>query len=485
MDMLGKGGRVRRLRIAAVFGLGALALARPAESTLSKTWTIEETAKAPLLAVCTVVSGQQEGPPLEGSDTAFWTAQLVVRRVFSTTKDAPKGPRSGDTIVLWYLSLAAVENTGSGVLSGPFWPYFAENETALFPLVPDRFHPGQWSLIGEQGFNLTVPAVAEEWQSTDPSATPRGFIVHELANALAHGDPQQQFEAAWFLREGMPIPPELPRILESAVGTNEDRWLAVAVALLTTMGSPHPSVAQLFAGSGVDLYGGHWRSYYELAAVALRQGARRNFPDRLIRQLVRRTLVNVNGLTWLPEFKDSPTLIEDVRAALLRKASGSLGVAEFLAQNKQKAFLPEALGLATEILDRPPPHPSNELGAAGRLVVHYGDETLFERLLARLRDLQATNEEEYGSLWGSVDGLGGERAFRLDAVLIGDKRVAFKSSAGQDVRYCDLAASSVQRYSGKDFGVTPETVSPQLDLIVGRVAEWLKSREPHVENPRP
>jgi hypothetical protein len=62
----------------------------------------------------------------------------------------------------------------------------------------------------------------------------------------------------------------------------------------------------------------------------------------------------VNGLSWLPEFKDSPTLIEDVRAALFRKASGSLGVAEFLAQNKQKAFLPEALALATEILDRPP-----------------------------------------------------------------------------------------------------------------------------------
>jgi hypothetical protein len=62
------------------------------------------------------------------------------------------------------------------------------------------------------------------------------------------------------------------------------------------------------------------------------------------------------------------------------------------------------------------------------------------------------------------------RELRVAAVLIDDRRPGFRT-----LRYCDVAAATVERLSGQAFGIKREMTLEDRDRAVARAAAWLDS----------
>ena len=63
-----------------------------------------------------------------------------------------------------------------------------------------------------------------------------------------------------------------------------------------------------------------------------------------------------------------------------------------------------------------------------------------------------------------------ERELRVAAILIDDRRPGFGS-----LRYCDVAAATVEKLSGEDFGIKQEMAGSERDRAVALAAAWLSS----------
>jgi len=402
--------------------------------------TIREIQDAPLLAVATVeaVAKKKPVPPDRTRSKLpeqYWEAALRVHRSYSH-----QPLRVGTRINVRYVSYGDLGAGAGGVNGYPIWPRLETGQTALFPLAPEE--NGSWRLVADEGTNLTVPAlIAPRTLEAPPNG--RASILAELANTLANGDTPSRYAAAVYLREPGAWPDGFQEILERDIGTSDDRWLEVACALLASLGIPQPTVAELMATP--DLQGLGNRT----AAWALAKGAKRDYPDRLIRCLLRNMPVYGWGAAnRLLEFKESPLVIGGMKSSLSRDPGGSIYVAWVLVRDGQREFLPEALDAAVNLVSAPERVLMKRLQASSWLLRDYGSDRQFDVIPATLRRLKNRNEDAYRKLFGSVNYMQSPRELRVAAVLIDDRRSGFGT-----LRYCDVAAATVERLSGQAFGI--------------------------------
>jgi hypothetical protein len=411
-----------------------------------KSWQIQEIGNAPVLAVCTVRSViARELVPAgitqwDGMGRYF-EATLFVNRVFRS----PAGSPSNETITLRYISYdsnALCCSNGS-----PEWPRLKAGDVALFPLTPLG---SNWNLLAEQGENILVPAVADEWQTPDAPGSPRVFILRELANTLARGNSAEQDRAASYLEGQREEPAELRPMLEALMGSNDDKWLETAIALLGHLGIPQVSVTGLMAGRIPSRFGN--KSMPGLAGWALTKGATRDYPSRLIRAVIARGLYEP-----LREFRDSPVLDTEMTLALRRRAPESMLVALNFIRSGKTSFWGEALEAATELAQKPASVAAENLSPlifACKLIIDYGSEA------------------QYRSLWRAINGSENKRALRLDAIVITDRRILTR-----DVRYCDTAAGDISRLSGEVFYAGSGASVAEREEGIARAITWLKSNK--------
>jgi hypothetical protein len=100
----------------------------------------------------------------------------------------------------------------------------------------------------------------------------------------------------------------------------------------------------------------------------------------------------------------------------------------------------------------------------------YGSDRQFDVIPATLRRLKNRNEDAYRKLFGSVNYMQSRRELRVAAVLIDDRRPGFGT-----LRYCDVAAGTVERLSGQAFGIKRQMSPEERDRAVARAAAWLAS----------
>lgn len=444
-------------------------LAATAHAGFVKTWSISELEQAPVLAVCSVEDVAKLEPVAAG--TVRWSgsyrwheATLRVERVHSTL---PHAPAHGDRITVPYVGFG---DAAGGITGSPIWPMFQKGQRALFPLSPSKERSDRWSLIADEGTNITVPAIEKEWRRGDAPTKPREFIVTELINTLANGSPAEQYSASIYLRESFDFPPQTQRLLGAALGDHEERWLAVAASLVCSLGIPRPSVAEIMSGATEKnpIHG----PILVLLAHALEKSGKREFPDRLIIKLVDDAHAHAWGsATTLVQFKDSPVLIARLRDALSRNQQGAVTIAWTLVRSEQRSVLPQALPAALNLVTNPGPVNMSELQAASALIRDFGDDTQFGALVATLRRLKATDFEQYRKLFGSAAHSQNMREIELAAVLIDDTREGFPP-----MRFCDVAAGILQRLSGRDFGVVQKMTRSDWDRAVSRARDWFAKR---------
>jgi hypothetical protein len=208
------------LSMKVVFGcVAVLALAPQLHAGLVHVWgigvSIGEIDDSPALVVATVQGVvikelAPSGRPRSNPSDRYWEAALRVHRAYSRqslNKDA--------TIMVRYISYGS---PNAGVMNGPIWPRFEKGHTALFPLTPGD--DGQWRLVADEGFNLTVPAIPGNPQ-TQPPASERTFILGELANTLTNGTAADRYAAAVYLREAGAWPDGFREVLDQAMGGSD------------------------------------------------------------------------------------------------------------------------------------------------------------------------------------------------------------------------------------------------------------------------
>jgi hypothetical protein len=155
---------------------------------------------------------------------------------------------------------------------------------------------------------------------------------------------------------------------------------------------------------------------------------------------------------------------------LTKDPSGSIYAAYMLVRNGQRAFLTEALKAAVKLVSNPGLVPMNRLQASSALLRDYGTDDQFDIIPATLRRLKNVNEDQYRKLFGSVSYRQNKRELRAAAILIDDRRPGFGS-----LRYCDVAAATVEKLSGENFGIKQEMPASERDRSVALAAAWLSS----------
>jgi hypothetical protein len=114
----------------------------------------------------------------------------------------------------------------------------------------------------------------------------------------------------------------------------------------------------------------------------------------------------------------------------------------------------------------------NRLQASSALLRDYGTDDQFDIIPATLRRLQNVNEDQYRKLFGSVSYRQNKRELRVAAILIDDRRPGFGN-----LRYCDVAAATVEKLSGENFGIEQEMTASEHDRAVALAAAWLSSHQ--------
>jgi hypothetical protein len=420
----------------------------------------------PTFAVCTIEEVITLGRVEPGESRVPWRerrfeSHVLVRRVYFKTPARPFEP--GTRVLIYYKNPEQLG--GGGGLPAPSMLELRPRETVLIPLTQAN---GRWIVQQDESRNPVVPALVTDHFMGSPR-TGRAFVFRELVQVLAHGDALQRNRVAAYLNGFTgDVPGELPHLMAGAFGSDDDLWLEVGCAFLgvPNLNGTHNHLELIYGQASPPFH-----DLRQLITWVLRKGDRRDYPNRLIRRLVH----NAYAYDWgaaltLVEFKDSNTLVGELTAAMRRNCAGSITIARPLVNAGQRAVLPEGLELAQRLLIASDIR-STELSSAAELLMRYGDDRQFETLVAALDHFKRTNPKHYGELWNEAvqcPNPQNRRVLRLAAVLIGDHRPKF-----DDVRYCDIAASAVQRISGIDFGLSEQMSIQERDSVVSRVAGWL------------
>jgi hypothetical protein len=434
------------------------------EAGFIKLWQLKETAAAPVLVVGRVVSVvKTERVP---EDTLGWknetwrmTAEIAVLRSYP-----PKPIETGRLQVNFLKYIPRLTQSVNGF--PPPLPDLEPGQVVILPLRKNK-NPGvdPWQLMADSGVNLIIPTRPELDDSGPGPGTANAFLMREIANSVIHGTPKEVFGMASYLsHQDEDFTPELMPPLETAIGKNRERWAEVATNLLAAQGIPRPPVAEL-----LDLKEKtkDWPGRYSLRlaqAALLEMGASPETDVLLINTWVAEAPIHAWGsATCLLEFGDHPTTTSDLRDALRNDLAGSSYIAWTLARNGHKATLADALARALKVADRPESDYSDLQGAAA-LLRDFGSDRELTELAGLVRKYQVRGDKFYDVLWQYATEDGNPREARVLAVVMRDRRIAFK-----EIRYCDIAVGELERATGLHFGSNP-------DDRLSQALAWIKSQ---------
>jgi hypothetical protein len=451
------------MRAAPIFALTALAPLWASPGTYRSFASLDS---IPVLAAGTVEQVIRLGEVPASQRRFPWAernfeARVLIHRVFFQGRSQPFAP--GDPIAIHYANPEGPLPSGGGGYGPPVILDIHKGQTFLFPLLRKN---GSWALDQDQSRNPVLPALAAEPLFAGPPHTGSGFVFREIAHVLARGGARQRSQAAvWLTWFSGDVPPALPRLIRNAFGVDDNVWLEAGCAFLGILGVPRNNAELVYGEASPPFH-----SVRQLITWILWKGDRRDYPNRLIRCLLR----NSGAYAWgaavtLVDFKDSTVLIDGLNAAMRRNKPGSMTVAHFILNAGQRAVLPEALELAQRLVTTTSGRGA-ELQAAAQLILKEGDSRQFEALAATLVRLKQEDENRYRELWGAAAYGQNRRELRLAAILIDDRRFGFGA-----LRYCDVAAGEVQRISGVPLGIAQQMTPAARDAAVAGAAAWLKA----------
>ena len=402
----------------------------------------------PVFAVCTIER-------VTKTAAHDFEARVLIHRVhFASPGGKPFGP--GDHIAIHYTN--PDPPPAGGGFAGPF--IFLDlqiGETVLLPL------DGHNSVQRDYPGNPAISALPTDPGFAPEPASGAAFVSRELAHIFAHAEARQKSQAAAYLTTFYgEIPDDLPRLLTAALGRDDDAWLEAGCAFLGVLGIPRNNAELVYSETSPPFH-----DLRHLITWMLWKGDRRDYPNRLIRRLLR----NSNAYAWggamtLVDFKDSTTLIDELNAGLRRNQPGSMTIAATILRAGQPAVLPEAIAQATRLIERD----TDELQPAAQVLIEQAADHEFEVIPATLARWKHTDETRYRKLWGVAGYDKHPRALRLAAILIDDRRPVFGM-----LRYCDLAASVVEMQSGLKLGAMDKMPLAGRDAAVASAAAWLKA----------
>ncbi len=442
------------------------------EAGFIKEWQLKETAAAPVLVVGRVLGVQKGERVPEGSlpwkaETWTMTAGIQVLRVYPDSAE----PVAAGRIPVSYFAYGPSVTTFTNGYPPPL-PGIEAGQVLILPLQDNKSPASEsWKLIADSGVGLVLPARAEIADSGPSPPTARAFLIREIANELSQGTPREVFSAAGYLSsEHENLSGELLPLLNFPKGDERQRWAEVAADFLAALGTPRPSVADLFSAKAEPK---DWPAYPNLvvAQAALHElKASQETEDLLIRTWIAQAPLNAWGVaTCLLQYADKATTTETLRQALRDDLAGSSYIAWTLVHAGHQATLPEALARALKVADRPGGDFTDLQGAAA-LLRDFGSDQDLTRLAALVRKYQTADRNFYNVLWQYATENGNPREARVLAVVLHDRRIV---SGG--TRYCDFALGVLEKAVGRQFGAGGET-QKERDDAVSRALAWLESQ---------
>ncbi len=424
--------------------------------------TIESFEVAPVL-VTGWVTAIEHGPLLRvpslstNRDLIESTAVVEVLRSRSISEGL-LAPEPHQTIRIRFYSHP---NGGGGVMFGPSLPSIELDELHVFPL---RASNGLWRLSRDRGSQLTVRATAESLNQPNDIKDSRDYLLTEIAGVLAQGTAAEVVDIARSLQSFLSgtaaeTTPEIYAQLDAAVGDDLERWASIAV--LYSFGQP------IFTDSATG------KVILPETRIVERATQRLSRSPQGVRLLATALLDNMPLFPGrrgpVLNLASEPILIAGLRNGLNEDVPGSSPLAYTLVQAGHDELLPEALGRALRVADSPESH-YNDITAAGNTVRDFGDERHLRAYAALVRKYQAGNPEHYRSLWQRATGPDTRTSAYVLAVVLEDRRVAFRG-----IRRCDQAVGYLERAPGEDFGSNPEGPIPARDQAIERAFTWLRT----------
>lgn len=443
-----------------------------AEAGFVKFWQLKETASAPVLVVGRVLGVETGERVSEGllpwkAETWTMTADFQVLRSWSLSGR----PVAGDRLQVHYLAYGpSVTMFVNG--SPPPLPSLKAGQVLILPLQENENPASKlWQLMADSGVNLIIHARAEIPDTGAQPATPRAFLDLEIASALSRGTPAEVSAAANYLAgQYEDLTGELMPLLEPVIGDERRRWAEVATNLLAAQGVPRPGVADLLAARAEPK---DWpdRPSLFMAQASLKKLKASPETDSLLIELwiAEAPLHAWGSAKSLLEYADDPITAETLRQGLRNDLAGSVEIAWTLVHAGNHVWLGEALAQALRVVNRPDTA-SPDLQSAASLLRDYGSDRELKQLAALVRKYQTQDEQFYRVLWQNATEAGNPREVPVLAVVLLDRRSAFR-----ETRYCDYALVELERAVGQHFGGDGKTVK-ERDEAVSRALEWLRSQ---------
>jgi hypothetical protein len=231
----------RRYLIAHICSCLFLVLACQAYPTF--TWQLEKLAQAPILATCVVQETSRDSSALKpGHRVVSAHATLRVLRSFPQL-----ALREGEQIRLDFDALPE----GDLGMTGPDVPNLTPGSVLVLPL---KLNPStstdSWRLIANQGGGLVIPAALRTPPFAGQVTSRLDYVLREVASPLSDGTRTEVFAEASYLgrQDAAGYAAELMRLLESAVGVDQNRWALIAASLVGSQGVPRPTIADFYSG---------------------------------------------------------------------------------------------------------------------------------------------------------------------------------------------------------------------------------------------
>jgi hypothetical protein len=367
---------------------------------------------------------------------------------------------------------------GTASLNGypPPLPDIKSGEIRILPLRENNDPASKlWQLMADSGDDITIPVRAET--SDEPGLPPsaRAFLIREFANTLSSGTPGEIAPlSSYLLRQTEDLSGELMPLLEAAIGVDRQRWAEIAAGLDAAQGIPRPNVADLSsAAPGVIAARYPGRGNLPLLQAVLQKlQPSPETDDLLIRTWIADAPFNAWGsANSLVEYAGNPVTTETLRQALQNDLRGSSYIAMALANSGNEGILSDAVARAFRVLDDPKNLDSDAgdvQGAAALLRDHGSDQDL-TRLAAMVRKYQTLDQKYYARLWQYATGSSNRRETGVLAVVLTDRRIAFRN-----VRYCDLALGEFDRVTKERFDIDAASV-PERDAAISGALAWIKA----------
>src|SRR4051794_23973062 len=203
-----------------------LALATPVHGGFMKEWSLDELARADVLAVSRVDA------VIRGATRTRQVGNGVA--VYSCTADLTVLRRLGPIPERVRVRYDCYGENAPGVSGYPIFPRLEHGPVLVFPLMKSS---PEWRLPADDGVGLLMPALAD---AANLSNAGKPYLIDELANSFLFGTYAQKFAAGNYLMSQRLTDTHklLLERLQAELKPGDRRWLDIGTAALAAMGIP-------------------------------------------------------------------------------------------------------------------------------------------------------------------------------------------------------------------------------------------------------